>query len=55
MTAAKMLKKIWCSVGFISFIIYGDYKIKICTLLISFWSSTGNEKNFELKKVIEYF
>ena len=33
---------------------YDDYKMKICALLISFWSGIANENNFELKKVFEY-
>ena len=34
---------------------YDEYKVKICALLTSFSSGTANEKNFELKKVLEYF
>ena len=34
---------------------YDGYKVKICALLISFYTATANEKEFELKKVLEYF
>ena len=34
---------------------YDDYKVEIGAILISFYSGTANEKNFELKKVLEYF
>ena len=34
---------------------YNNYKVEIWALSISFESGTANEKNSELKKLLEYF